>query len=140
MKRTSGGADSVSVANIPPCSWTPKPLSGSPVRTTSLVSTWTTCPPGPTELEAKDTGRAQTQRYHRLREGARAALWAGPGLRELLWSFFFWRRLRSEFLGLMGTAGLGRVLEVWLLGPEVVVVEPGEKLAETRAVEAHDGA
>lgn len=32
----------------------------------------------------------------------------------------------------MGTAGRGRVLELWLLGPDVVV-EPGEKLAETRA-------
>lgn len=34
----------------------------------------------------------------------------------------------------MGTAGLGSVLELWLLGPDVVV-EPGEKLAETRAAE-----
>lgn len=34
----------------------------------------------------------------------------------------------------MGTAGLGRVLELWLLGPDVVV-EPGEKLADTRAAE-----
>lgn len=32
----------------------------------------------------------------------------------------------------MGTVGLGRVLELWLLGPDVVV-EPGEKLADTRA-------
>lgn len=55
MNRISGGADSVSVANIPPCSWTPKPFSGSPVKTTSLVSTWTTWPPGPTELDARDT-------------------------------------------------------------------------------------
>lgn len=39
MNRISGGADSVSVANIPPCSCTPKPFSGSPVKTTSLVST-----------------------------------------------------------------------------------------------------
>lgn len=35
----------------------------------------------------------------------------------------------------MGTAGRGRVLEFWLLGPDVVV-EPGEKLADTRAAEA----
>ena len=34
--------------------------------------------------------------------------------------------------GLMGTAGRGSVLELWLLGPDVVV-EPGEKLADTRA-------
>lgn len=32
----------------------------------------------------------------------------------------------------MGTVGRGRVLELWLLGPDVVV-EPGEKLADTRA-------
>lgn len=32
----------------------------------------------------------------------------------------------------MGTVVLGRVLELWLLGPDVVV-EPGEKLADTRA-------
>lgn len=32
----------------------------------------------------------------------------------------------------MGTVGLGRVLELWLLGPDVVV-EPGEKLADTKA-------
>lgn len=32
----------------------------------------------------------------------------------------------------MGTVGLGNVLELWLLGPEVVV-EAGEKLADTRA-------
>lgn len=32
----------------------------------------------------------------------------------------------------MGTVGLGKVLELWLLGPDVVV-EPGEKLADTRA-------
>lgn len=34
----------------------------------------------------------------------------------------------------MGTVGRGRVLELWLLGPDVVV-EPGEKLADTRAAE-----
>lgn len=34
----------------------------------------------------------------------------------------------------MGTEGRGSVLELWLLGPDVVV-EPGEKLAETRAAE-----
>lgn len=34
----------------------------------------------------------------------------------------------------MGTAGRGSVLELWLLGPDVVV-EPGEKLADTRAAE-----
>lgn len=34
----------------------------------------------------------------------------------------------------MGTVGLGRVLELWLLGPDVVV-EPGEKLADTKASE-----
>lgn len=32
----------------------------------------------------------------------------------------------------MGTVGLGKVLELWLLGPDVVV-EPGEKLADTNA-------
>lgn len=37
----------------------------------------------------------------------------------------------------MGTAGRGRVLEFWLLGPDVVV-EPGEKLADTRAAETHE--
>lgn len=51
-----------------------------------------------------------------------------------MWSFFLWRRLSNEFLGLMGTAGRGSVLELWLLGPDVVV-EPGEKLADTRAAE-----
>lgn len=55
IKRTTGGADRVSVAKTPPCSWIPKPVSGSPLRTTSLVSTWKTCPPGPTELDARDT-------------------------------------------------------------------------------------
>lgn len=54
------------------------------------------------------------------------------GLHELLCSFFLCRRLSSELRGLMGTVGLGRVLELWLLGPDVVV-EPGEKLADTRA-------
>ena len=34
----------------------------------------------------------------------------------------------------MGTVGRGKVLELWLLGPDVVV-EPGEKLADTRAAE-----
>lgn len=53
-------------------------------------------------------------------------------LQELLCSFFLCRRLSSELRGLMGTVGLGRVLELWLLGPDVVV-EPGEKLADTRA-------
>lgn len=38
----------------------------------------------------------------------------------------------------MGTVGLGRVLELWLLGPDVVV-EPGEKVAETRAAEHQRG-
>lgn len=33
--------------------------------------------------------------------------------------------------------GLGSVLELWLLGPDVVV-EPGEKLAETRAANKRD--
>lgn len=47
-------------------------------------------------------------------------------------SFFLCRRLSSELRGLMGIVGLGRVLELWLLGPDVVV-EPGEKLADTRA-------
>lgn len=53
-------------------------------------------------------------------------------LQELLCSFFLCLRLRSELRGLMGTVGLGKVLELWLLGPDVVV-EPGEKLADTRA-------
>lgn len=39
IKRMTGGADRVSVAKTPPCSWIPKPVSGSPLRTTSLVST-----------------------------------------------------------------------------------------------------
>lgn len=56
IKRMTGGADRVSVAKTPPCSWIPKPVSGSPLRMTSLVSTWKTCPPGPTELDARDTG------------------------------------------------------------------------------------
>lgn len=55
IKRMTGGADRVSVAKTPPCSWIPKPVSGSPLRMTSLVSTWKTCPPGPTELDARDT-------------------------------------------------------------------------------------
>lgn len=58
-------------------------------------------------------------------------------LQELLCSFFLCRRLSSEFLGLMGTVGLGRVLELWLLGPDVVV-DPGEKLADTRATERRE--
>lgn len=37
----------------------------------------------------------------------------------------------------MGTVGLGRVLELWLLGPDVVV-EPGEKLADTRAAKKRE--
>lgn len=37
----------------------------------------------------------------------------------------------------MGTAGRGSVLELWLLGPDVVV-ELGEKLAETRAAEKEE--
>ena len=61
MKRTTAGADRASVAKTPPCSCRPKPVSGSPRRTTSLVSTWTTCPPGPTELDARDT-RGETER------------------------------------------------------------------------------
>lgn len=65
MNRISGGADSVSVANIPPCSWTPKPLRGSPVRMISLVSTWTTWPPGPTELDARDTKHTQIHMWDR---------------------------------------------------------------------------
>lgn len=36
----------------------------------------------------------------------------------------------------MGTAGRGSVLEFWLLGPDVVV-ELGEKLAETSAADTH---
>lgn len=55
-----------------------------------------------------------------------------------MWSFFLCRRFSSEFRGLMGTVGLGRVLELWLLGPDVVV-EPGEKVAETRAAEHQRG-
>ena len=37
----------------------------------------------------------------------------------------------------MGTAVRGSVLEIWLVdpGPDVVVVEPGEKLVDTMAVE-----
>lgn len=57
MKRIRGGAERVSVANIPPCSWTPNPFRGSPLRVTSLDSVWTIWPPGPTELEAKDTAK-----------------------------------------------------------------------------------
>lgn len=37
----------------------------------------------------------------------------------------------------MGTVGLGKVLELWLLGPDVVV-EPGEKLADTRAAKKRE--
>lgn len=66
MKRMTGGADSVSVAKTPPCSWIPKPVSGSPLRKTSLVSTWKTCPPGPTELDTRDTG---TQKGRRKKKG-----------------------------------------------------------------------
>lgn len=77
MNRIRGGAESVSVANIPPCSWTPKPLSGSPVRTTSLVSTWTTWPPGPTELEARDT--KHTEKHTRD--------WC------FRWLFLFWKMM-----------------------------------------------
>lgn len=43
------------MAKMPPCSWRPKPLRGSPQSTTSVVSVWTICPPGPTVLEARDT-------------------------------------------------------------------------------------
>lgn len=55
MKRTRGGEDRVSVAKMPPWSWRPKPLRGSPQSTTSVVSVCTICPPGPTVLEASDT-------------------------------------------------------------------------------------
>lgn len=58
-------------------------------------------------------------------------------LRELLCSFFLCRRLSSEFRGLMGTVRRGRVLELWLLGPDVVV-EPGEKLADTKAAKRRE--
>jgi hypothetical protein len=55
MKRTKGGEDRVSVVKMPPWSWRPKPLRGSPQSTTSVVSVCTICPPGPTVLEASDT-------------------------------------------------------------------------------------
>ena len=55
MKRTRGGEDRVSVAKMPPWSWRPKPLRGSPQSTTSVISVCTICPPGPTVLEARDT-------------------------------------------------------------------------------------
>lgn len=68
IKRMTGGADRVSVAKTPPWSWIPKPVSGSPLRTTSLVSTWKTCPPGPTELDARDTeGRGKGRGHIRER-------------------------------------------------------------------------
>lgn len=57
IKRTRGGEDRVSVAKMPPWSWSPKPFRGSPLRITSVVSVWTICPPGPTVLEASDTER-----------------------------------------------------------------------------------
>lgn len=57
IKRTRGGEDRVSVAKMPPWSWSPKPFKGSPLSTTSVVSVWTICPPGPTVLEANDTER-----------------------------------------------------------------------------------
>lgn len=77
IKRMTGGADRVSVAKTPPCSWIPKPVSGSPLRMTSLVSTWKTCPPGPTELDAKDTagGGGREGTHQRQTNSARKGLW-----------------------------------------------------------------
>lgn len=46
------------MAKMPPWSWRPKPLRGSPQSTTSVVSVCTIWPPGPTVLEASDTGGA----------------------------------------------------------------------------------
>lgn len=58
IKRTRGGEDKASVAKMPPWSWRPKPLRGSPQSTTSVVSVCTIWPPGPTVLEASDTAGA----------------------------------------------------------------------------------
>lgn len=84
IKRMTGGADRVSVAKTPPCSWIPKPVSGSPLRMISLVSTWKTCPPGPTELDARDTAgekeRGETQREIFVEKWQMNG--AGEGLRE----------------------------------------------------------
>lgn len=59
MNRMQAGADSASVANTPPWSCRPKPVSGSPLSTTSLFSTCTTWPPTPTVLE-RDTEDAES--------------------------------------------------------------------------------
>lgn len=88
IKRMTGGADSVSVANTPPCSWIPKPVSGSPLRRTSLVSTWKICPPGPTELEDRDTeeeGRKRENTSHRATTGNAAERWRNG---RDLWRWF----------------------------------------------------
>lgn len=77
MKRTRGGEDKVSVAKMPPWSWRPKPLRGSPQSTTSVVSVCTICPPGPTVLEASDTA-GQVGKALRGRNTASPSCWSHP--------------------------------------------------------------
>lgn len=96
IKRMTGGADRVSVAKTPPCSWIPKPVSGSPLRTTSLVSTWKTCPPGPTELDARDTegrGRERGDTSERDISGDVADKWSKRGIVR---DKKKWRRVRGR--------------------------------------------
>lgn len=82
IKRTRGGEDRVSVAKMPPWSWSPKPFKGSPLRITSVVSVWTICPPGPTVLEASDTERmreAEGQGSHGPHNSLGHRPWSGGG-------------------------------------------------------------
>lgn len=84
MKRTRGGEDRVSVAKMPPWSWRPKPLRGSPQSTTSVVSVCTICPPGPTVLEASDTaGQAGTALREAAPEGPSCQNQPIPRLKDL---------------------------------------------------------
>lgn len=101
MKRTSGGEERVSVAKMPPWSWRPKPLRGSPQSMTSVVSVCTICPPGPTVLEASDTAgqvgmavrwavpespSGQNQPIPRLKNLESDGQVSGPGSHSLFWA------------------------------------------------------